>query len=88
MLVSATPDWQQLHVPLPNMTSIFAQALAGGTNPFAASVSPSPVLPAAPQVVNESAVSEPAAIEPVHPTPVSPEVDEGAKDGYDQKSSK
>jgi hypothetical protein len=85
------------------MTSIFAQALAGGPNPFAAHASPNPVSPATPSVanepavnnpavnepaVNEPAVSKPAAIEPVKPAYIPPKVDEGAKDGYDQKSSK
>jgi hypothetical protein len=80
------------------MTLIFAQALAGGPNPFAAHASPNPVSPATPSVanepavnnpaVNEPAVSKPAAIEPVKPAYIPPKVDEGAKDGYDQKSSK
>jgi hypothetical protein len=75
------------------MTLIFAQALAGGPNPFAAHASPNPVSPATPSVANEPAVNnpavnEPAAIEPVKPAYIPPKVDEGAKDGYDQKSSK
>jgi hypothetical protein len=80
------------------MTSIFAQALGGGPNPFAAPVSPNSVSPATPSVANkptvnnpafnEPAVSKSAAIEPVKPAHVPPKVDEGAKDGCDQKSSK
>jgi hypothetical protein len=80
------------------MTSIFAQALAGGPNPFAAHASPNPVSPATPSVanepavnnpaVNEPAVNNPAAIEPVKPAYIPPKVDEGAKDSCDQKSSK
>jgi hypothetical protein len=70
------------------MTSIFAQALAGGPNPFAAHASPNPVSPATPSVANEPAVNNPAAIEPVKPAYIPPKVDEGAKDSCDQKSSK